>query len=245
MKMETTSSPTAELWRGRSDAGWFCIRTHLKREHIAEAHLRKLPGVEVFNPQLRLLRSTRRGRKWFTESLFPNYIFARFVLDAMLEKIRYTPAVKVVLQFGDRVPKIPDPVIEELRQGVTGLSSTVLTDAPIEGEEVEIAKGAFVGTKGMVTQVLPGKQRARILLDVMGRSVPAELSLDCVLFNRRTAARIALEQTESGSAGKPMISESDLTPSTVAPESLGAGEWCGPGGAEKMHRGNLMLAEHV
>jgi transcriptional antiterminator RfaH len=245
MKMETTSSPSAELCRGRSDTGWFCIRTHLKREHIAEAHLRKLPGVEVFNPQLRLLRSTRRGRKWFTESLFPNYIFARFDLEAMLEKIRYTPAVKVVLRFGDRVPEIPDPVIEELREGVAGLRSTVLTDGPVEGEEVEIAKGAFVGTKAMITQVLPGKQRARILVDVMGRSVPAELSLDCVLFNRRTAARIALKQTESRSADKPMLPESDLTLSALALESTGEGEWFGLGEEEKTNRGNFMVAEPV
>jgi len=195
-KMKTTSSPSAEHCVNR-DAAWFCIRTHLKHEHIAEAHLQKIPGVEAFNPQLRLLRSTRRGRRWSTESLFPNYLFARFPLESMLEKIRYTPAVKVVLQFGDRVPEIPEPVIEELRQGVAELSSAVLTEAPEAGEEVEIAAGAFVGTKAMVTNVLPGKQRARILLDVMGRSVPAELSLDSVLFERRTAARIALNPAET------------------------------------------------
>jgi hypothetical protein len=102
-----------------------------------------------------------------------------------------------VLRFGDRVAEIPDAVIEDLRQGLSELSSTVLTDAPVEGEEVEIAAGAFVGMRGLVTRVLPGKQRARILLDVMGRSVPAELSLDFVLFNRRNAATIALDPADS------------------------------------------------
>src|SRR6266480_3047750 len=188
--MEATSSRIAELCPCRREPAWFCIRTHLKREHIATAHLRQLPGVEVFNPQLRLLRSTRRGRRWSTESLFPNYLFARFVLESMLEKVRYTPAVKFVLRFADRVPEIPDAVIEDLRQGVGELGSKVLTDAPVEGEEVEIAIRAFVGMKALVTRVLPGKQRVQILLDVMGRSVPAELSLDFVLFNRRNAAKI-------------------------------------------------------
>jgi len=218
--MKTTSSPSAELCSGRSDAAWFCIRTHLKREHIAEGHLRKMPGVDVFNPRLRLLRSTRRGRRWFTESLFPNYIFARFVLESMLEKIRYTPAVKVVLQFGDRIAEIPEPVIEELRQGVDELSSTVLTDAPVEGEEVEIATGAFLGTKGVVTQVLPGRQRAKILLDVMGRAVPAELSLEIVLFNRRNAARLALDRTGSGSVNQPELQESALPPAVLPVDNL-------------------------
>ena len=194
-----TSSPSAELCLDKSVPAWHCIRTHLKHEHIAEAHLRQISGVEVFNPRLRLLRSTRRGRRWSTESLFPNYLFARFELDAMLEKIKYTPAVKVVLRFGDVVPKIPDTVIEDLRQDLAEMGSQVFTDAPMEGEEVEIATGAFVGTRALVARVLPGKQRVRILLDVMGRSVPAELSLDFVLFNKLNGAQIALGPDSSSS----------------------------------------------
>ena len=198
---KTTSHLTGGASASRMEPVWFCIRTNLKHEHIAAAHLRQIPGVEVFNPQLRLLRSTRRGRRWSTESLFPNYVFARCVLECSLERITYTPAVKVVLRFGDRVPVIPDAVIEDLRQGVAELSAKVLTDAPVEGEEVEVAVGAFVGMTGMVTCVLPGKQRVRILLDVLGRSVPTELSLNFVLFNRKDAAKIALDQTQVLAAG--------------------------------------------
>jgi len=101
-------------------------------------------------------------------------------------------------------------VIEDLRQGLSELGSTVLADTPLEGEEVEIATGPFVGTKALVTHVLPGKQRARILVDVMGRSVPAELSLDFVLFNRRSAARIALDRVASVSVDEPMPQNSAL-----------------------------------
>ena len=210
--MEDTSSRCAELCACGKEPVWFCIRTHLKHEHIAAAHLRQIPGVEVFNPQLRLLRSTRRGRRWSTESLFPNYLFARFVLEPMLEKVNYTPAVKFVLRFGDQVPRIPDAVIEDLRQGLAEMSSQILTDAPAEGEEVEIATGAFVGTRARVARVLPGKQRVRILLDVMGRSVPAELSLDFVLFNKRNGAHIALDRAESDSTDRPSPPNLALTP---------------------------------
>jgi len=187
------------------EPAWFCIRTHLKHEHIAAAHLRQISGVEVFNPQLRILRSTRRGRRWSTESLFPNYLFARFILESMLERIRYTPAVKFPVRFGDRVPEIPNAVIDDLRQGLAEMSSQVLVDGPADGDEVEIASGAFAGMKAVVTRVLPARQRARILLDVMGRSVPAELSLDLVLFNRKTAAKIALDRVVSTSSKEAML----------------------------------------
>src|SRR2546422_7458786 len=121
--MEATSLRSAELCPHRREPAWFCIRTHLKREHIAAAHLRQIPDVEVFNPQLRLLRSTRRGRRWSTESLFPNYLFAHFVLESMLEKVRYRPAVKAVLQFGDRGAEIPGSVNADFQRGLAALTA--------------------------------------------------------------------------------------------------------------------------
>lgn len=189
---EMNSSPIAELWPEPNARIWFCLRTHLKHEHIAAGHLGRIPGIEVFNPQLRLLRSTRRGRKCFVESLFPNYVFASFDLATMLDRVTYTPGVKMVLRFGGLVPEIRNEVIQDMRQELAGISSSLLTDAPTEGDEVEIAGGAFAGMKASVTRVLPAQQRAQILLEVMGRPVPAELSLDLVLFNRRNAAQIAL-----------------------------------------------------
>jgi transcriptional antiterminator RfaH len=206
--MDMISSPIAELCARRDERAWFCVRTHLKHEHIAAAHLKSISGVEVFNPQLRLLRSTRLGRRWFIESLFPNYVFARFVLETLWEKIAYTPGVKAVIRFGDRTPEIPEAVIEDLRRNLAGLSSKVLTDAPAEGQEVEIAGGAFAGMKASVIRVLPGKQRAQILVEVMGRLVPAELSLDLVLFNRREAAQFALPRLEPAFADAPPPMES-------------------------------------
>src|SRR5438552_2692356 len=95
---------------------WCCVRSRPKREHIATAQLRQIPGVEVFNPQLRLERQTRRGRMCCTESLFVNYLFVRLVLEATLERVRYTPSVKTVLQFGDEIATISDAVIEALRR---------------------------------------------------------------------------------------------------------------------------------
>lgn len=194
--MEGRTLPIAELCLNAEETAWFCIRSHLKHEHIAAAHLRQVPGVEVFNPQLRLLRLTRRGRVWSTESLFPNYLFARFDLESTLERVRYTPAVKMVLQFGDRMPTIPNAVIQELRGDLEELKSNIITDVPEEGEEVEVASGAFQGLKGPVMRVLPAKQRVQILLDVMGRSIAAELSLELVLFKRKDAVNLVLEGTE-------------------------------------------------
>ena len=194
MQREEVSSAVAELCLDVAEPAWFCIRSEMKREHIAAAHLRLVPGVEVFNPRLRLLRSTRRGPVWSTESLFPNYLFARFVLASNLDSVRYTPSVKMVVKFGDTVPTIPDSVVQQLQRDLEGVRSRVLVEAPEEGEEVEVAAGAFKGLNGRVTRVLPAKRRVQILLDMMGRSIATELSLELLLFRKRQVANLMLRE---------------------------------------------------
>ena len=196
MQLEMISSAGAELCPRIPEPAWFCLRSQVKREHMAAAQLNLIPGVEVFNPRLRLLRSTRRGRVWSTESLFPNYLFARFVLELKLEKVRYTPSVKSVVQFGDTVPTIPDAVIQRLQTDCDAMKSNVLVEAPEEGEDVEVADGAFKGLSGRVVRVRPAKQRVEVLLDFMGRTVAAELSLGGLLFRRKDAANLLLHNAE-------------------------------------------------
>ena len=222
IQVETTTSPVAELCARAAEPAWFCIRSQVKREHIAAAHLCLIPEIEVFNPRLRLLRSTRRGRVWSTESLFPNYLFARFALDSKLETVRYTPSVKMVVQFGDVVPTIPDPVIQELQRDLEAMKSRVLTDAPEEGEEVEVAEGAFKGLNGRVARVLPAKQRVQILLDFMGRSIAAELSLGMLMFRRRDAASLVLQESEAISRLGAHFSVLALSPEFLRPSDVNA-----------------------
>lgn len=178
---------------------WACIRSHPKHEHIAAAQLSHVPGVEVFNPQLRLERQTRRGRMRSTESLFVNYLFARFAVETSLERVRHTPSVKTVLQFGQRIATIPDDVIEELRQTLLEHAETVFTDAPLEGDEAEISDGPFQGEKGIIVRVLPARERVEILLDVLGRPLPTEFCLSSIIFKRRVAAHRMLSAAKESS----------------------------------------------
>jgi transcriptional antiterminator RfaH len=178
-----------EAGAGSEPIVWTCIRTHPKHEHIAAAQLCHVPGVEVFNPQLRLERQTRRGRMRSTESLFVNYVFVRFVIATTLERVRFTPSVKSVVQFGERIATIPDAIIEELRQTLSANADTIFIDAPLEGDEAEISSGPFQGERGTIVRVLPARERVEILLDVMGRSLPTEFRLSSIIFKHRTAAQ--------------------------------------------------------
>src|SRR6266581_2044813 len=109
------TEPTSIRSQAPSGPAWFCVRTQPKHEHIAAAHLKKEAEIEVYLPRIRFKRSTRQGPVWFTEALFPNYLFARFDLAGCLRKVHHTRGVRGVVHFGEQWPAVPAVAIEELR----------------------------------------------------------------------------------------------------------------------------------
>jgi transcriptional antiterminator RfaH len=135
-----------------------------------------MQGVEVLNPRLRFTRATRYGPVWVTESLFPNYLFARFDLMAGLNRIQYAPGVNTVVHFGDRWPTVPDGVIEEIRTRLGPESVHVVPNEFEPGEKAVLCAGAFQGLEVVITQALPGRKRVEVLLDFLGRQTSVIVS---------------------------------------------------------------------
>jgi len=163
---------------------WFCLRTQAKHEHIAAAHLKKEPGVQIYLPRIRFKRSTRRGPVWFTEALFPGYLFAHFDLTAALRKLSLVRGVSGIVHFGEHWPTVPDAVVEELRATIGADQVHVIREELQPGEPVEISGGAFHGLQAVVTRVMPGRQRVAVLLDFLGRQTTAELPAEAVVRER-------------------------------------------------------------
>jgi transcriptional antiterminator RfaH len=160
---------------------WFCLRSQPKHEHIAAANLRRLDAMDVFSPRIRFKRSTRRGPVWFTESLFPNYLFARFDWNTNLRRVLHVGGVASVVHFGSRWPTIPDDVIRSLRESVGTEELTVLDQTLQAGDDVEISGGAFHGLQGVITRVMPARSRVAVLLDFLGRQASIEVPWDQVV----------------------------------------------------------------
>jgi len=157
---------------------WYCLRSHPKREHFAAATLQPVPGVEVFCPRIRFRKVTRRGPVWFLEAMFPGYLFARFDYVHLHALVEHASGVSGILHFGKRVVAVGDDVMGSLRArfGNSGHIPIIEIDPSIRvGDPVNIAEGAFSGLESVVTQVLSGKDRVRILIDFLGRQVEAEL----------------------------------------------------------------------
>ena len=154
------------------ERAWFCVRSHPKREHIAAAHLRMLPEIEVFCPRLRIRKATRRGVVTFVECLFPNYFFAKFDAKSLLDKVKHSPSVSTIVHFGNRIPTISDEVIAELSSAFPE-NEILDCDRHVEaGDDVTIGEGPLMGMKATVLRVMNPYQRVEVLLYLLGRATP-------------------------------------------------------------------------
>ena len=164
---------------------WYCLKSRPKHEHIATAHLRQMPGVEVFCPRLRFQRPTIRGARWFQEAMFPGYLFARFNFIERHKEVGYAMGVSGILRFGERYAAISEEAVLSLRKHTDESHIAVIEPELREGDTVTIVLGAMTGMEAVVKQFLSGRERVQVLLDFLGREMCAELDKDAVLPAKR------------------------------------------------------------
>jgi transcriptional antiterminator RfaH len=122
------------------------------------------------------------------EPLFPCYVFIRCLIEQHVSEIRYVPGISSLVHFGQRIPVVPDSVIEELRQCFESEEPLPVEEHLGAGAEVTVADGAFMGSHGVVVRVLPAKQRVQILLDFLGRTTLAEVDRKSLQVENRCVA---------------------------------------------------------
>lgn len=131
--------------------------------------------MEVVNPRIRFRRATVRGPIWVTESMFPGYVFARFNLRHSLGAVQYSYGVASVVHFGFFWPVVPDETIAGLRAMIGEQEVREVGPALKVGQEVEVAGGTFAGFHGIVTRIMPARDRVAVLLEFLGRQTTVEL----------------------------------------------------------------------
>lgn len=160
---------------------WFCLKTQPKHEHIAAATLRRQLEILCFSPRLRFRKATRRGAVWFVEPMFPGYIFAQFVYTLLHRRVEHLSGINGIVHFGDNLATIDADTLTALQERA-GEEEIVTIDPELQvGQSVRIAEGPFRGLDALVTRVLPAKERVKVLLEFLGRSVETEISAPKIL----------------------------------------------------------------
>lgn len=156
---------------------WYCLRSRRTQEHVASVHVKVLGNIPVFCPRIHFRRTTRSGSAVrVIEALFPGYFFARFSLREMLPQVRSAHGVSGIVRFGDWYPVIEDSVIEDLRAETEGDTLRESTPDLVPGDRVRLVAGPLAGAEAVITHVLPGSERVRLLLGFLGGDTQAEAS---------------------------------------------------------------------
>lgn len=163
------------------EPAWYVVHSKPKCEHIAAALMQGLAGVETYCPRIRFQRSTRRGKVWFVEALFPSYFFARFIPQDSQRAVRHSQNVVRIVDFGGKMVSVPDAVIESIRQEMDNLEVKEIKAGVQVGDTVELTEGAMRGLKGIVNSIHDGQERVKILLEFLGRESLVEVSVSKIL----------------------------------------------------------------
>jgi transcriptional antiterminator RfaH len=160
---------------------WFCLKAQPKREHLAAIGLRRQLNIACCSPRLRFRKMTRRGAIWFVEAMFPGYLFAQFVYSQQHRRVEHSPGIQCIVQFGDDLATVDAATIATL-QDKAGEEEIVTIDPELKvGQAVQITEGPFQGLEAVVTRLLPAKERVRVLLELLGRSLETEIPVPKLL----------------------------------------------------------------
>jgi len=102
---------------------------------------------------------------YLIKSLFPGYLFARFVVNHQLQNIRYTRGVHSVVCVGDAPAVIDDQAIEIIAAQRDSEGYIKIGDELKPGARVLIHAGRFRGLTGIFERETKDIDRIKILLD--------------------------------------------------------------------------------
>lgn len=157
---------------------WYLVYTKPRQEDVALINLTR-QGYSAYLPRCRLLRK-RQGRSMpVIEPLFPRYLFIH--LDTHTDNwgpIRSTLGVTSLVRFGQKPGPVPDSLIDYLRsrEGDDGLHVPVEPELKI-GQRVRVADGTLEGYEGILL-AKTSRERVVVLLDILGKQVRTQLTLD-------------------------------------------------------------------
>ncbi len=157
---------------------WYALRSKPRKEDVVwrQVHTQ---GFEVFYPRLRVNPVNPRAKKW--RAYFPGYMFVNADLDEVgLSVFQWMPHAMGLVSFGGEAAVVPENLIHAIRKRVDEIAAAggEVMDGLKPGDIVQISDGPFRGYEAIFDSRLPGSERVRVLLELLGnqRKVPLEIN---------------------------------------------------------------------
>lgn len=149
------------------DVCWYALHSKPNKENLLREQLlaRK---IEVFYPEIRVHAVNPRARK--IRPYFPGYLFVHVDLEQIgVSSLRWIPGAQNIVSCGGEPASVPDHLIQAIRRRVDEINAAggELFDGLKPGERVVIQDGPFAGYEALFDARLPGRERVRVLLDLL------------------------------------------------------------------------------
>jgi transcription antitermination factor NusG len=145
-------------------AYWSVCQTETRRETTAAGFLTD-QGYTTYLPKIKVAHKR-------IVPLFPSYLFVR--IEDRWWSVNQTIGVIQLLTAGDHPAQVRDSIVETIRAKERGGIVRLPPPQGLHvGQKVRVLRGSFEGHIGLY-QGMSGKDRERVLLDLLGRKVPVD-----------------------------------------------------------------------
>ncbi len=164
---------------------WYIVHTYTGSENTArlglEERIRQDGAEELFGeiliPTEKVVEVRAGERKERTRKFFPGYILVNMVLQPRTwHLVCGTNKITGFVGGATNPPPVP---LSEVRRITDQLVQKDTESKPLmtfdEGSEVRVTDGPFATFSGTVAEVIPDKQKLKVLVSIFGRATPVEL----------------------------------------------------------------------
>ena len=151
--------------------GWYIARIKPQKETVLTSFLSQWE-VEVFFPKIVEPSSNGRALK----ALFPTYLFCFLDPESSIwPSVRWAPGMSYFLSSDGKPARIPHGLVDYLRERVMHWNDASYSSHLAKGDKVVVTGGPFAGLEGIFQRYISGRQRCRILLEVVGSLTNVEI----------------------------------------------------------------------
>lgn len=155
---------------------WHTLYTKPHREQRVSSFLES-KGFETYLP---VVQVRRRGQEK-SVPFFSCYLFVRVGPSNGLASLRWTPGLRSIVSFGDQPALVDERVISFIKQRLTEIQESGRTGYQFQpGDRVVVTSGPLRDFEAIFDQKLSSHDRAKILVDSLGRWTRCEVEVDCL-----------------------------------------------------------------
>jgi transcriptional antiterminator RfaH len=160
---------------------WYVIHTHTKQEDRACSNLMVL-GVPIFNPKIRARRYNQfiTVPTYVTKPLFPRYIFAKFKMNKLYQKICFTRGICSVVSFGESPAPVDEEIIALIQSNIKEDGFVRIYEEITPGDKVIVEDGPLKNFAGVFVREMQDTDRIQILLETVSYQAHIEVERDLV-----------------------------------------------------------------